>query len=235
MLKTISRFQFISNKTYKYFMLQKFKILIVSQNLWEQRVRKLAALYNWGHEPQTQVWNLEDIITCFARTSVHICVSSLQNLAVPQVFYSPVSMCGTIFVTLYSMVNWDWRVSRAGPMPFYWPSCSLPFCLLLFSLPLFFILWVGIVGLGSLDWSDANRSLPALHWQLCLIIIIIIIIFYHYYYLNKLFIIILCVSIHIGCSHCVAACRAAVICPLLLSPGGGGGNHCESGQLPSAL
>ena len=31
---------------------------------------------------------------------------------------------------------WDWRVSRAGPMPFYWPSCSLPFCLLLFSLSL---------------------------------------------------------------------------------------------------
>ena len=29
---------------------------------------------------------------------------------------------------------WNWRVSRAGPMPFYWPSCSLPFCLLLFSL-----------------------------------------------------------------------------------------------------
>ena len=26
--------------------------------------------------------------------------------------------------------------SRAGPMPFYWPSCSLTFCLLLFSLSL---------------------------------------------------------------------------------------------------
>ena len=29
--------------------------------------------------------------------------------------------CGTILVTLYSMV-WDWRVSRAGPMLFYWPK-----------------------------------------------------------------------------------------------------------------
>ena len=44
-------------------------------------------------------------------------------------------LCGTILVTQYSMV-WDWRVSRAGPMPFYWPSCSLPFCPLLFSLSL---------------------------------------------------------------------------------------------------
>ena len=31
---------------------------------------------------------------------------------------------------------WDWRVSREGPMPFYWPSCPLTFCLLLFSLSL---------------------------------------------------------------------------------------------------
>ena len=35
----------------------------------------------------------------------------------------------------HSMV-WDWRVSRAGSMPSYWPSCSLPFRLILFSLSL---------------------------------------------------------------------------------------------------
>ena len=56
-------------------------------------------------------------------------------------------LCGTILVTLCSMV-WDWRVSRAGPMPFYWPSCSLTFCLLLFSLS--FLSFYGLVlwGLG---------------------------------------------------------------------------------------
>ena len=43
---------------------------------------------------------------------------------------------GTLLVTLYSMA-WDWRGLKAGSMPFYWPSCSLPFCLLLFSLSLF--------------------------------------------------------------------------------------------------
>ena len=32
---------------------------------------------------------------------------------------------GTILLAQYSMV-WDWRASRAGPMLFYWPSCSIP-------------------------------------------------------------------------------------------------------------
>ena len=44
-------------------------------------------------------------------------------------------LCGTILVTPCSMV-WDWRVSRAGPMSFYPPSCSLTFCPLMFSLSL---------------------------------------------------------------------------------------------------
>ena len=57
---------------------------------------------------------------------------------------------GTILVTLCSML-WDWWVSRVGPIPFCWPSCSLPFCLLLFFPFSSFLLWVGIVGLGSSD------------------------------------------------------------------------------------
>ena len=45
---------------------------------------------------------------------------------------------GMIWLTPYSMV-WDWRVSRAGPMRFCWISCSLIFCLQLFSLSLLFL------------------------------------------------------------------------------------------------
>ena len=37
-------------------------------------------------------------------------------------------LSGTLWLTPYSMV-WDWRVSRPGPMPFCWPSCSVLFCL----------------------------------------------------------------------------------------------------------
>ena len=56
-------------------------------------------------------------------------------------------LCGTIMVTPYSMV-WDWRVSRAGPMPFYWPSCSLPFCLLLFFVSLVSFYGLALCGYG---------------------------------------------------------------------------------------
>ena len=55
-------------------------------------------------------------------------------------------LCGEILVTPYSIV-WDWRVSRAGSMPFYWPSCSLTFCLLLFSL--FLLSFYGLVLWGK--------------------------------------------------------------------------------------
>ena len=66
-------------------------------------------------------------------------------------------LCGTISVTPYSMV-WDWRVSRAWPMNFYWPSCSLTFCLLLFSLSL-----LSLHGLVLWGWSlRTDRVLIAL-------------------------------------------------------------------------
>ena len=66
---------------------------------------------------------------------------------------------GTILLTPYSMV-WDWRISRAGPMLFYWPSCSIPtivfyyFSLSLFSV--YSICWycgAGVFGLlGCISW-----------------------------------------------------------------------------------
>ena len=69
---------------------------------------------------------------------------------IPGLLFHSQYLCGTILVTPCSMV-WDWLVSSAGPMPFYWPSCSLTFlsnAVFPFSS---FILWVGIVGLGSSD------------------------------------------------------------------------------------
>ena len=40
-------------------------------------------------------------------------------------------LSGMIWLTPY-LTAWDWRVSRAGPMPFCWPSCSLLLCHKLF-------------------------------------------------------------------------------------------------------
>ena len=47
-------------------------------------------------------------------------------------------LSGMIWLTPYLMVL-DLRVSRAGLMPFCWPSCSLLVCLQLFSLSLLFL------------------------------------------------------------------------------------------------
>ena len=58
-----------------------------------------------------------------------------------------IPLSGTIWLTPYSMV-WDWQVSRAGSMPFCWPSCSLLFCLQLFSLSLLFLYRLVVWGWG---------------------------------------------------------------------------------------
>ena len=72
-------------------------------------------------------------------------------------------LCGTILVTPCSLV-WDWRASRAGLMPFYWPSCCLTFCLLLFSVSLLSFYGLVLWGWG-LRTDRMLHSLPALHCQ----------------------------------------------------------------------
>ena len=49
--------------------------------------------------------------------------------------------CGTFLLTLYSIV-WEWRVSRAGPMLFYWPKLLYPF-LSSTIFPFLFFLYIG--------------------------------------------------------------------------------------------
>ena len=77
-------------------------------------------------------------------------------------------------MTPYSLM-WDWRVSRAGPIkPFYFPSCSLPYFLLLFSLSLLSFYAYGLVLWGWGLQTDRVLSLyPSLALPTFLIIIII--------------------------------------------------------------
>ena len=49
---------------------------------------------------------------------------------------------GTILLTQYSMV-WDWRVSRAGPILFYWTKLLYPYYRLLLFFPFLFFLSIG--------------------------------------------------------------------------------------------
>ena len=80
---------------------------------------------------------------------------------------------GTISLTQYSMV-WDWRVSRAGLMLFYWPKLLYPY----YSLLLFFSFLLSVYKLVLLGWGlRTDRvyiTLPALHCQPLLTIIIIL-------------------------------------------------------------
>ena len=81
---------------------------------------------------------------------------------------------GTILLTPYSMVC-DLRVSRAGPMLFYWPKLLNPYySLLLFSLSLLseykLVLWAGVFILIGCISLSLNLVLPTFF----LIIIIII-------------------------------------------------------------
>ena len=133
--------------------------------------------------------------------SVHLWASSLQNLAVPDYFYilsvslwndlgDPVTKTGCGSPTKMGCASptvWDFQVSRAGPIPFYWNSCSLNFFLLLFSTSILSFYGLVLWGLGSSDWSGVNRSLPTLYCQPCLIIIITIIIIS--IYMHKLWIV----------------------------------------------
>ena len=99
---------------------------------------------------------------CHGRTSVHLCTALLQNLAVQMDFYSPLS--GTILLTPYSMV-WDWRVSRAGPMLFYWPKLLYPYTIVFyhFSLSLLSVNRLVLWGWGlRTDRVYITRSQPCI-------------------------------------------------------------------------
>ena len=58
---------------------------------------------------------------------------------------------------------WDWWVSRADPMPFCWPRCSLLFCLQLFSLSLLFLYRLVVWGWGPrTDRVSISLSRPCI-------------------------------------------------------------------------
>ena len=73
--------------------------------------------------------------------------------------------CGMILLTPYSMVS-DWLVSRAGPMLFYWPRCSIP-SIIFYSFSLLFFLstgWycgAGVFGLIGCISLSVSLALPS--------------------------------------------------------------------------
>ena len=98
----------------------------------------------------------------FDRTSVYFCASTLQNLADRKTFIPHSVSLRNDLVDPYLMV-WDWRVSRAGPRPFCWPSCSLLFCLQLFFLSHLFLYRLVVWGWGlRTDRASISLSRPCI-------------------------------------------------------------------------
>ena len=110
---------------------------------------------------------------CFGRTSVHLSLLAEEPHNTTWFLFPCQYLCRTILVTTYSKVC-DWGVSRAGSMPFYWLSCSLPFCPPVFPFSSF-IIWVGIVRWGlRTDRVLIALSQPSIASLFFIIIIIII-------------------------------------------------------------
>ena len=87
----------------------------------------------------------------------NLCAVSLLNLPVPPDFHSllNVPLAGTVFLIPWDTsvphhsIVWDWRVSRAGPMLFYFPKLLYPYyCLLLFFLSLLSVYRLVLWGWG---------------------------------------------------------------------------------------
>ena len=94
-------------------------------------VAKLCMLYDIRCNPMHPLYGALPVlvrVTCEAAHRYIYCTSRYRTSQYSRTFVPfPVSLWNDL-ETQYSMV-WDWRVSRVGPMPFHWPSCSISFCL----------------------------------------------------------------------------------------------------------
>ena len=74
-------------------------------------------------------------------------------------FFTSKCPCGTVLLILYSMV-WDWRVSRARPMLFYWPKLLYPFLSSTIFIFLFFHSIGWYCGAGVFGLVSPSLALP---------------------------------------------------------------------------
>ena len=123
----------------------------------------------WGCWAVAKINRVTGYKRCTGRTSVHLCPSSLQNLAVQKDFYYPIIVVSLwrILLTSFSMV-WDWRVSRTKPMHFIGRSCSIPTIVFYyFSLSLLsiyrLVLWGWVFGLIGCMSLSLSLSLPTFY------------------------------------------------------------------------
>ena len=95
-----------------------------TSSLWGSIMYKIRC--NPTH-PLCGALSLWSVCRCGLHAALWLHIGSLMRLLAAEprciagLLFPCQYLCGTIWVTPCSMV-WDWQVSRAGPMPFYWPS-----------------------------------------------------------------------------------------------------------------
>ena len=139
-------------------------MLLHSDGAHRRPVTVLCMLYKIRCNPMHPLYNALNVpfvpvrVTSHSALVVHryiyLCASLLWNLTVLQDFYSPLSICVTILPTLYSLL-WHWRVSRAGPMLFYWAK-PLSF----FTISLSLLSFYRLVVWGWCLCTDKGENLP---------------------------------------------------------------------------
>ena len=86
-------------------------------------------------------WGLHAVLWSHIGTLMHRLAA--EHCSTAGLLFPSLCPSGTTLLTPYSML-WDWRVSRAGPMRYYWPKLLYPYYnLLLFSHFSSFCLYIG--------------------------------------------------------------------------------------------
>ena len=133
-------------------------------------VAVFCMLYNIRCNPKHQLCGALPVPYLPVRVTRGVLIAHRYTFAPPRcrtshtagLFFPSQYLSGTIWLTPYLMV-WDWRVSRAGTMPFCCPSCSFSFCLQLFSLSLLFLYRLVVWGWGlRTDWVLISLSRPCI-------------------------------------------------------------------------
>ena len=99
-----------------------------------------------------------------------MCLFAAQSLSTAWSLFVCQYICEMILVILYLMV-WDWPFQEQGQCLLISQAAHSILSLTVLSFSSF-IIWVGIVRVGSLDWLGIFHSLPAFHCQSSLIIIL---------------------------------------------------------------
>ena len=102
-----------------------------------------------------------DYTQYFGLTSVYLFSSSLENLLVPQDFYSSLSV--SVERSCWSCIRWcgAGRFKEQGQCFFYWPKRPLPICLLLYF-PFFFLSVGWYCGAGVFELIGCQSLSPCL-------------------------------------------------------------------------